>query len=304
MAKRLMLIMTMMCFAATLGFAKSKGTSGAQFLKIVTAPRAAALGTAYTAFNDDVNSIAFNPAGLSFLPKKEVALVQNSWIQDISNQYLAAGLPMGTKGTLGLGVTMLSVKDMVQIPTSGVATGTKFEASDMAVTLAYAKAFGEKLGVGLSVKSITQKIENESAAGFAADIGVQYRASRKVDLGLAVQNVGTSLKFITEADPLPMTIRAGSAYRPLASIAIGLDVIAPNDSDVYAGIGAEYCLKAGQKLVFPIRAGYRSGYETEQMSGLGGGLGIVYDNVFSIDYAWNPMGILGDSMRFGLSFKF
>ena len=97
---------------ANLGFAASQGTSGAQFLQIIAAPRAAAMGGAYTALCDDVNSIGFNPAGLGYLEKNEISLAQNNWIQGVSNQYLAAVVPVRSFGSLGLYIkAILHVSD-------------------------------------------------------------------------------------------------------------------------------------------------------------------------------------------------
>lgn len=305
MCRKLMLVMMVMCLAITLSFAASKGTSGAAFLKVITAPRAAALGGTYAAFSGDVNSIAFNPAGLAFLKKKEVVFVQNSWIQDIINQYIAFGMPLNNFGALGLGINMLSVKDMTRVASNGVADGTTFNSSDMAVTLTCAKTMGEKLNMGLNIKMISCSIEDESASAYAVDLGGLYAASEKLDLGLAIQNLGTQLKFIDEGDPLPMTIKLGCAYKPSDKLLAGIDINSPNDSDLSVSIGGEYCLSGGEKLMLPIRVGYKTGLaDAGSMAGLGAGLGILYNDMLGIDFTWTPMGDLGDSMKFGLRLKF
>jgi hypothetical protein len=301
MFKRILLTILAGCISPC-AYATAAGTSGAQFLKLVASPRAAALGSAFTAFSDDVNSIVFNPSGLAFLAKKEAALVQNNWIQDISNQYLAFAVPTSA-GTFGLNVTMVSIKDIVKRDNSGVDNG-QYNASDMAVSLAYAKKIGEKFALGLNVKSINQTIDTEKANGIAGDFGLLYKASSKVDIGVSVLNVGSGIKFINEADPLPTTVKGGAVYMPSSPLKIGVDVSKANDSDATFGAGAEYLIKAGKKLVFPLRIGYRSGYETEQLSGLSGGCGVLYNDTMGFDFAWAPMGILGDSMKFGLTYKF
>ena len=303
MVRKCISLLTVLFLMTSLGFSASKGTSGAQFLKIVPAPRAAALGGAYTAIGGDIDSILFNPAGLSTLQKKEAVLVQNNWIQDISNQYVAFGLPTRKAGTFGLAVDMVNVKDINKYDNNAVAQG-KYEASDMAVTLAYAKSLSRKLGIGVSVKSISSKIDDQSASALAGDVGAVYKASRKFDIGLSAQNIGGQIKYINEGDPLPLTIRLGGAYKPNNKMLFALDVNSPNDSDLYAAVGAEYCIPAGQKLVFPVRVGYRTGMEAGGLAGLGTGLGILYNKTFGVDLAWTPEGDLGDSMKFGIKFIF
>ncbi|MBN1622370.1 MAG: PorV/PorQ family protein [Endomicrobiales bacterium] len=303
MFKKFLVVAMAVCMATTLTFAASKGTSGAQFLKIIAAPRPAAMGGAYAAMSDDVNSIVFNPSGLAFLKKKEAVLVQNSWIQDISNQYLAFGMPTENMGTFGLSVIMLSITDIDHRDNLANDLGS-YDARDMAVSLAYARCLNEQWGVGLNAKIIQSKIEDESASAFAVDIGGLYKVSERVDLGLVIQNLGTEVKFISEGDPLPMTVRLGGGYTPINDLLLGLDVVYPNDSDIYASIGGEYNLKVIEKFEFPIRAGYRSGMETGGLSGLNAGLGVLYNNFLGVDFTWTPVGDLGDSMKFGLRLKF
>lgn len=262
------------------------------------------MGGAYTAVCNDVNSIAFNPAGLGFLESTEVELVQNNWIQDISNQYAAVAIPLKAFGTLGLEVTMLSVNGMVRTDNQGNTDGTKFQSSDMSSSLAYAKTFSGAFSAGFKLKMLNENIDNIQASGCAADVGILFRTSSSFDIGIAEQNIGSGIKFISESDPLPTTVKAGIAYRPIDNMVCAFDVNQTNDSDTYECVGAEYVIVCDRKLTFPIRLGYRTGYDTGDLSGFSAGAGVFYNNLLSVDIAWAPMGILGDSMQFGLGIKF
>jgi long-subunit fatty acid transport protein len=297
-------VLATVCLAAGEVYCDAQGTSGAQFLEIVASPRAAALGSAFTAFADDVNSIAFNPAGLAFLKKSEVSLVQNNWIQDISNQYLAFAVPTSA-GTFGLNVVLSGVSNLVRRDETGAADGSTFGSSDMSTSLAYATHINDNLSFGLNLKLISETIDTENATSIAGDFGVIYKVSPKLNLGASILNLGNSVKFLEVGDPLPLDLRAGLMYAPVDNVKIGLDVSQPNDADMNVGAGVEYSIKAGEKLVFPIRAGYRSGNETDdQLSGISAGCGVIYNETVSFDLSWVPMGILGDSMQFGLTYKF
>ncbi|MCB4792827.1 MAG: hypothetical protein LHV68_13240 [Elusimicrobia bacterium] len=129
-------------------------------------------------------------------------------------------------------------------------------------------------------------------------------ATDKVDIGLAIQNLGTKIKFIDEADFLPMTVKAGGVYKLNSDLTLGADINYPNDSDIYVSAGAEYTVKSGERLEFPIRAGYRTGMQAGGLSGLGTGLGMLYNKTLGINLAWTPEGDLGDSLKFGLDIKF
>ena len=225
MLKKFIFITAVLCVHAAPGFSASQGTSGAQFLQIVTSPRVAAMGSAYTALCDDVNSIAFNPAGLGFLQYREMELVQNNWIQSISNQYAAVAIPSKSFGTLGLEVDMLSVTGLVRTDNFGNADGTKFGSSDISYGLAYAKSFGDRFSAGFKVKMINETIDNAQASGSALDLGVLYRVASNFDIGIAEQNIGSGIEFISESDPLPTTLKAGIAYRPLDNMVCALILI-------------------------------------------------------------------------------
>jgi len=305
MFKKPITVLTVFLFSAAAAYCSvnAQGTSGAQFLKIVNSPRASALGSAFTAFNDDVNSIAFNPAGIAYLHKSEISLVQNNWIQDISNQYLAFAFP-ANNGAFGVNIDMLNVSSILRRDVNGVSDGSTFGSSNMSAGLAYALRVEDHMALGFTLKSINETIDTSKATAIAGDIGLLFNTSPDLNFGLSVLNIGSSIKFINEADPLPTTVRAGAMYSPADGLKIGIDAGKANDADANFGGGVEYTIRADDKLVFPLRAGYRSGYQTEDLSGLTAGCGVVFNGVLGIDFAWVPLGILGDSMQFGLTYKF
>ena len=56
--------------------------SGAQFLKIDTDARAVSMGAAYTALASGVESLAYNPAGLSAVKGVELGFSHTNWLMD------------------------------------------------------------------------------------------------------------------------------------------------------------------------------------------------------------------------------
>ena len=52
-------------------------------------------------------------------------------------------------------------------------TGRYFESGDLAIGITYAKYLTDRLVVGITTKYIYQRIWNETAAGFAFDIGTE-----------------------------------------------------------------------------------------------------------------------------------
>ncbi|OGS28145.1 MAG: hypothetical protein A2297_08630 [Elusimicrobia bacterium RIFOXYB2_FULL_48_7] len=312
MFKKSGFVFVSLCFVISISYAGSKGTTGGQFLKIVGGARPAAMGNAYCAVSDDVNSIGSNPSGLAFLPKSEVTATYTVWFQDIKYNYLALGMPM-KMGTLGIAVNMLSVTGIPKTDNTGsyvggatAETATKFGESDTAITLAYAKALNDKLGLGLSMKIINMSIDDKSASSFAADLGGLYKASEKLDLGLSVQNLGGAIKFIEVSDPLPMNLKIGSKYQFSEKFLLGLDInVGTADGVSTVNLGTEYSLAVNENMSLPLRFGYNSGLsDAGGMAGVSLGLGFAMKNSFGFDATWAPYGDLGDTIRVGLKYSF
>src|ERR1044071_7438798 len=92
--------------------ATGKGESGAQFLRIGAGARALGMAGAFSPVADDATAIYWNPSGLASLDHREISLTYDSYFKDSASQFLGYAHPMGERGTLGLGVTMFSVKDI------------------------------------------------------------------------------------------------------------------------------------------------------------------------------------------------
>ena len=56
---------------------RAEGIAGAATLKIVPSARASAMGDTFTGVADDVNTIFFNPAGLSLLQRPSVSFIES-----------------------------------------------------------------------------------------------------------------------------------------------------------------------------------------------------------------------------------
>jgi hypothetical protein len=139
-----------------------------------------------------------------------------------------------------------------------------------------------------------------TGSSFAVDAGVLWKIpSRKVNLGLALTNVGPDIAFIDQeqSDPLPITLRAGVAFFPIqdeiSDLALTVDLeqslvwliddaTSKRRSEIYH-IGAEY------KYV-DLLAG-RIGYVYDKDGDFKDatyGLGFIYKKKLSLDYANVP----------------
>lgn len=280
------------------------GGTTASFLKLGSGARATGLGGAYTAVSGDINSISYNPAGLASLKRSEAGFTRAELVEGVSYNFLGYSRP-AIKGTLGLGVSYLGQSSIDGRGANREATGA-FQASDTAVSLAYARQVTSRAGVGLNIKYITSRIARETANGWAVDAGWQYKMPEKgLGLGFAVQNLGPRMKFLDEGSSLPLTARAGAGYMLLDNVLLSLDVSRQvNVKKTVFSFGSEYAVF---NSLF-MRAGYLA-------SAAAGGSGLADVDVFkagfgfklrnfNLDYAVTPFGDIGRAHRISLGAGF
>ncbi len=292
-------------------YASGAGTTAAPFLKAAMSPRAVGMAGAFSALANDSGAIFVNPAGLAQFGGQEAAVDFSSYLQDAKMGNLSyAGNAGGNR--FGFGATFTTVGGLDKrglTDTAGAVPDLgSFSASDLAVTLAYAEAdlipeSIKGLDGGFSVKFIRSAIDSKTAFAAAVDAGLLYRATRKMNLSLVVQNLGTRMKFEEESDPLPLNLRAGALYKASPDLNVTAEISEYlQDEKFYPSVGAEYWFRKA----FALRGGYKFGYDTANLGaavGLSLGFGVKVAGL-GVDYAFLPFGDLGSVHRFGVWLQF
>ncbi|MEW6621248.1 MAG: PorV/PorQ family protein [bacterium] len=298
--QRIFLVLLILTMASSV-YGRGKGESGAAFLKIGQGARALAMGEAYVAVADDPYASCWNPAGLAMINAPQFGGMYGRWFQDIATQHLTFARPAGNM-VLGAGITMLQVKNIEEWKDENTYSGN-FNASDMAIILSGARKVNTKANVGANLKLISTKIKNESASAWALDLGGLYHPSsvKGLSIGVSLQNLGTSLKFKKEKDPLPFNIKIGCAYRLFEErLIVAGDLNSPNDADINIRLGTEYTYPIDQNKLVAIRAGYREGDDSGKLTV---GCGLQIGN-FQFDYAYLSFGNLDSTHRVSLIKRF
>src|SRR5580765_5752550 len=88
-----------------------------EFLKIPVGARAIGMGGAFTAISDDATSPYWNPAGMIYLPYREVIFQHSERFGSLLNHdYLGGVLPLGggkgRQGALGISIIRLATDDI------------------------------------------------------------------------------------------------------------------------------------------------------------------------------------------------
>jgi len=291
------MIIVSFCFNAMAG---EPGTSGFIFLRLGNGARASGMGEAFTAVSDDATSIYWNPAGLANIEGVELNITHSEWLVDIRFEQISVVNEM-LGGTLGFNFTGLYYGEMDRYGNypSLTSDGT-FAPYDLAASVGYGTDILPHLSIGGAVKLIYEKIDFESATGWAVDLGLLHRSMIEgLTLGASMLNLGPQARFVEEKFYPPFQIRGGACYLYDAdwlrgNLLVSGDVVFPNDSDAKLHMGAEY----NYRDFMAVRFGYKSNYYVQ---GATLGFGINYRSL-RFDYAFMPMEYdLGDSHKFSLS---
>lgn len=289
-----LILLFLLAFPALAGN-ESAGTVGGAFLKLGNGVRAPAMGEAFTAVADDASAISWNPAGIAQIDSKEISMSYNMWLQSTSYSTLHYVRPILPGHTLGASIFYLSYGDIMETTAdSRAGTGRTFSPSGAVATISYASKIREYLFLGINLKLLNQSIDTYQESGIAIDLGLLFKNSRGIDIGLVVQNLGSM-----GGSSLPQTLKLGLSKNLLDDrLLVALDISFPEDNNTIVSLGGEY--QINQLLV--IRAGYNTKSEEGAGGNLGMGLGLNLSR-FALDYAYVPYGELGATHRVGLRFK-
>ncbi|MDA1192753.1 MAG: PorV/PorQ family protein [Candidatus Poribacteria bacterium] len=279
------------------------GTSAFSSLKIGVGAETIGMGEAGVALVDDAYATYWNVAGLAYARQTEIALMNNEWLLDIRQNYIAVAQPIGDSATAAGFVSYFDYGEMQGYNSDGGETGV-FRPFDLSAGLGFGLKVGGSVAVGAQAKILRQEIDDSNASGFGVDLGARYDVpDSPLSFGASVQHLGSSLKFESESYSLPMTVRVGAGYRVLEDRAsVALDAVIPSDNDPVIGTGFSYAVF--NELI--LRGGYRlqlGGSDLGAVSGLTAGFGLNFEG-FHVDYAYVPYGYLGPTNRVSVSASF
>lgn len=277
------------------------GTSSGNVLKMSPSPRASAMGEAYTAVADGADALFWNPAGLIRIQKRSVLLTHGYSGESTAVNYGAYGQKAGDSNAWAVGIHSLTHGTLTGADGSGNDTSS-FTPNDLALSLGGAHTF-KSFRLGASVKYVRSTIV-KTATTATADIGLLSRGylKGKLRLALTATNLFGSLTYDQAEEQLPRAIRAGGAYRIRPRWLASAELAIPNDGPASGGVGTEVEMAKTKDMGLTGRAGYTTRANIPG-AGISAGLGVRFKKM-NIDYAFVPLGDVGQSHQMSIAYRF
>lgn len=270
--------------------AQEFGVSGGLTLQQSSA-RALALGEAFTTATDDISAMNYNPASLGTLKTPHMAFTYEQGLIEDSAAQVMLGFPFRSKAVLGF---RLDYYDGGKLE---IDNGDSVSAQrDLVLSLGSGVTM-KRVSVGITGKFLSSTLaEAASAHAFAFDVGWNTKLTRALSWGTAFQNLGTPLRYVDKADPLPHLARTGLSYSffPAAMSQITLFVDASyyiNEKLLQPAVGLE--TNVG---LLSFRCGYKKEPQDNEFS-VGTGIAV---GPSMLDYAF---GLTGQETKNKISFS-
>ncbi|MDZ7375827.1 MAG: hypothetical protein ONB13_04330 [candidate division KSB1 bacterium] len=298
------------------------GKYAAEFLRIGVGARALGLAGAYVAMADDGSASYWNPAGLTDLNKHQLLFSHAQMFQNLADHHFAnCSIRLGSATALAASWIRLAVDD---IPRYSELIGTRYDRFidpnlrstgtpegyfgdvEDAVILSFARAFDFdliigtglnpaiiplRLGLGVSYKFISQKLDRFEGKGQGIDLGLKLSLigfegendiqQRCLSFGFSIQDLaGTPVVWNTgqrSKDQLPINLMIGVAYAERIPFVSSRLTISLERDDSYQSFN-----RLGAELTFNDMVALRAGLENDRWTA-GAGFRLYF---LRLDYAF------------------
>ncbi len=253
------------------------GKSIYNFLRVEQGARPVAMGGAFTAVSDDINSIFYNPAGLTNIQGMEYLFSYTNWL--VGSKFYSGAFGYKTNfGTFGFSFVHFGIEEFEEtLPLQPEGTGRMVGAGDLALGLAYARDITDRLSLGGHVRYIEETLDMDTRRTVGIDLATFYKTGfHDLVLGVALRNMGpdqaVSRVTLSESFPMPIDFNVTLASRVYGNEDDPLSVLVAFENGFTIDWGDRY--RAGTEVwlmnLLALRGGYRFNYSNSDFSlGLG-----------------------------------
>jgi hypothetical protein len=251
------------------------------------------MGNSFVAVANDVNTIAYNPAGVGIIEHKEISTMYGKlyWglsdAADIADGFLGYAHPLKRWG-VGVGYIWRFVSSYYREESIILAIGKQIILNPYSFPL----CVGMDIRAKQKVYRLDKWTENDpllkevnAKKGFAVDFGCLYRFDRRINIGISIKDLFSSDMGLEEECRVPTEVRLGASYKlfhldetDTSSVSLDLS-FQKKQTKMFLGtenwlVRNILCLRAGLGVG---NYGYNA-YST--------GFGIRVPQNLQVDYAW------------------
>jgi len=270
------------------------GGAPGDWLSNYATARTVGVGGAFVSVADEPVGSVWNPAALTRVFRNVIFVETARLFEETTVNTISFGTPERSM-LPGFGLTVISFGSGTFERTNELNDVIgEFEEGETAYLLSASKSISRRIALGANLKIIRQSIDEFSASGAGADLGVLVHPLPSVTVGASILNIGGPGLTLRETEEIfPADYRGGATFRFLGGRAMLTTEIAGR-----SGYGAK--LHAGTEFtVHPLLA-LRMGYNDSYFSG---GASFELAEGIRFDYGMSDH-LLGMVHRVGISYGF
>lgn len=219
----IVIFLLLFCFNHFLIAGDNGGFAGS-FLRMGVGARSNALGNAGVADRPNGYSFYYNPSATALFEGKIVSLSYSFMSLDRRFNVISYSMHVPPKAGLTIALVNTGIGDIIAYNSLGEESGT-IEQWANGIYFNFAKRFGNKLSLGLSLKYLREDINHKeydyNASGWGFDFGAIYLLSDQITIGGALRDVRSKLKANTSdifefggttIDKFPLLYNLGFKY--------------------------------------------------------------------------------------------
>lgn len=271
-----------------------------EFINLKVGARSNAMGRAFTAISDDANLVQYNPAGLSFLLRKELMISYLRWFGDIDTQYLSYVHPRFYK-SLNVGIGLQWFDDTLKrTDVNGVEVG-ETKVSESMTLLSISTKLSDKFSIGTNIKYLSSTLGRYSSNAVIVDAGIMLLSF--VDIGIAINSFQlTPLVYRDKEERISSTASFGIA-KFFRKACFSADATTTLSGTSTGGVGLHLGFEYFLFRELALQVGYKIGYGENISAGVRFNL-IRGEDIYILNLAYLPSIELGNAYSASFNIKF
>lgn len=294
------------------------GLSALSFMKNDINPRSQAMGGASAALSGDAYAMYQNPAAMTDLGTTAFSASHYFIGGGINQSWLSGIFKVDDQSAFGASFNMLNsgaIEERTEFQPEG--TGRLIYATNMAISVGYARKLSSQFEIGLNLKYIYEQLSDYFNHTAAVDLGFLYHTDwKELQFAVMVQNFGSNSSLSgtylasgynrvqtgsLEQNTMPNVFSLGVSMVPYEKdrhrILTSVQLNHPNDNAENYRLGIEY----EYMRILAVRAGYKINVAGQNWPTFG--MGVRYPmggHPVYVDYSINPTNYMGFQQNIGI----